>query len=261
MKNSISYDESVQPANGSKKSLPTDQKTQSSQPSSEQPPTATRKKISSNSKSSSGRRTQKSRRDVLLLRLGVTEDVLAASPKITPILRQNGIKIESLVQTLRCDSDPQSLGFVRLWDSLSPASRSIAGIEVVAVAAGFSPRRLWELYQGARLVQSRESVGMLIADALPDVFKVTIKNAKKDKGTWDREHLYKISGSLPTPKGSTTTINLGQPQSAELKEGEEESGKYLERADDFYLRASKAMNPKQRPPAKAEEIMEAETES
>lgn len=260
MKNSTSYDESVLPANDSKKSSLPGRAKLESQPSSELPATAMKKKTSSNSRNSSGRRTQKNRRDVLLRRLGVTEDVIVASPKITPILRQNGIKIESLVQTLRCDSDPQSLAFVQTWDSLSPASKSLAGIEVVAVASGFSPRRLWELYQGARLVQSRESVGMLIADALPDVFKVTIRNAKKEKGYVDREHLYKVSGSLPTPKGSTTTINLGQPQPAELKEGEGEADKYLEQADDFYLRASKAMNPKQLPPAKAEDIIEAETE-
>lgn len=188
------------------------------------------------------------------------EDVLATQPTIMPLLRQNGITPDRLLTVLRCDTDPESLKFVQLWNSLTPASRSLAGVEAIAMGAGMTPRRLWELFCGASLVQSRESVGLMIALSQPDIVKVTIKGAKKLKGYADREHLYKASGFLPTPKGSTTTVNVGQPAAA-LPEADMEGGKgELESADDFLLSASRAMQKALPAPAIPESIEEEEYE-
>ena len=155
------------------------------------------------------------------------------------------------MDVLACDTDTLSIAFVRKWQELTPAQRKIAGLEAIAFASQITPRRLWELYQGAVLMQSRETVGIKIARALHEVFDVTIRNAKTRKGLADREHLYKVSGSLPTPKGSTMNINVGQPQK-QLEESDDTEG-YLEPADDVLLRAAKVMNAKQLPPGPAQE--------
>ena len=172
------------------------------------------------------------------------EDQLASQPQIAPLLRLNGIRPERLVEVLRCDSNPESLKFVQAYDELTPAGRSLAGLEAIAVSVGILPRRLWELFAGAALVQSKESVAVMIAMSLPEVMAVTIKGAKKAKGLADREHLFKSARILPTPKGSTTVINMGKPGEDEEEKDEDDAKGDLEPADGFVLSAAKIMNPK-----------------
>jgi hypothetical protein len=172
--------------------------------------------------------------------LDVDCELLAAQPSIMPLLHRNAIRPEQVVEVLRCDTENESQAFVKLWDTLTPATRSIAGLEALAMAAELTPRRLWELFSGASMVQSRESVATMIALALPEVFRTTIRGAKKAKGHLDREHLYKISGSLPTPKGSVTNINLGK-KAEELSDGDEPDEKPLEESDQFIMRTADAM--------------------
>jgi hypothetical protein len=172
----------------------------------------------------------------------VDEEQLAQQPQIAPLLRMNGIRPERLVEVLRCDSNPESMTFVHAYDALTPAARHLAGLEAVAVSVGLLPRRLWELFAGAALVQSKESVAVMIAMSLPEVMAVTIQGAKKAKGLADREHLFKSARILPTPKGSTTVINMGGQK--ELDEAEEDDAKGdLEPADGFVMSAARCMNP------------------
>lgn len=202
----------------------------------------------------------RNRRDEILRRLGVTAASLASSPQIGPLLRQNGILPARLVEILSCDTTTEAAAFVKVWEELTPAGRSLAGVEAISIAAGMTPRRLWEVFCGAALVQGKESVGVAIALALPDVMRVTVKEAKKAKGHFAREHLFKAARVLPTPKGSTTVINVGEP-AKELEDGDDDGpeGKgMLEPSDDFLMKAARAMNPKALP-APAPTI-EAETE-
>src|SRR5208337_131948 len=76
-----------------------------------------------------GKKRHRCRKDEILRHLGVDPEELAQSPQIAPLLRQNSVHPDRLVQVLRCDTDAESMKFVRLWDSLTPASRSIAGVE------------------------------------------------------------------------------------------------------------------------------------
>ena len=188
-------------------------------------------------------------------RLDVSPDELADPPQIAPLLRHNRIMPERLVEVLRCDDAPESLAFVKMWDSLTPASRSLAGLEVIALAADITPRRLWELFQGAALRQSRASISAMIALELPEIIRVTIKGAKKVKGQYDREHVYKFSRMFPTPKGSTTTINMGGGEQKQLESGDDGEGDLMP-ADDVLMRASRAMNPQKALPTP--EIVDAE---
>lgn len=226
------------------------------QPFSPPPRTRTKSGKSSRSGNSSGKR--RNRRDELLRRLNVDAEALASVPSLSPYLRLMDFSPQKIVDTLRSDEQPESVSFIRVWDGLPQASRSLIGIDGLAMASGVTPRRLWEVFNGALMVQSREMVGAMIASALPEVFKVTIRNAKKPKGHFDREHLYKVSGSLPTPKGSVTNINLGNREQALPEAG---GGGELEPADDFMLKASRAMHPKALPAPviEAVEVDEEET--
>lgn len=192
----------------------------------------------------------RNRRSEILRRLDVDEDLLSMQPQIAPLLRLNGIRNDRLVEVLRCDSNPESMMFVHQWDDLTPAERQLAGLEAIAVSVGLLPRRLWELFAGAALVQSKESVAVMIAMSLPEIMRVTIKGAKKAKGISDREHLFKSARVLPTPKGSTTNINFGsQKESEELTDGDDTKGD-LEPADGFVLSAARIMNPQKALPPK-----------
>jgi len=173
---------------------------------------------------------------------------LEAAPQISPLLRQNGIKMEKVIEVLRCDCEAESAQFVKLWDSITPAARALLGMEAMAMAADLTPRRVWELFQGAALMQSRESISASLALALPSIIRTAIKGAMTAKGFADREHIFKAARILPTPKGSTTNINVGErPQLESSHNDDSGEGGVLENADDFLMRASKAMNAKALP--------------
>lgn len=195
----------------------------------------------------------RNRRQELLRRLEVDEEELENSPQISPLLRQNGIRPERLVEILRCDGTPESRAFVAEWDELTPASRSLAGIEAIAIASGITPRRLYEVFAGAAMMQSRESVALTIALNLPNVMRVTVKEALKAKGHFAREHMFKSARVLPVPKGSTTVIQVGKQIAEESEDSDDmDDGGVLEPSDDFMMKASRAMGIKQLPAAVVE---------
>ena len=249
------------PSNGSQTTSRHNSKSVShGQPRSRQP--ATRGKSASGK---TGRRgVHKNKRAVLLERLGLSPEQVDCQPQITPLLKQCGILPDRVMEVLQADTDPESGKAVQLWKSLTRAERSVLGLEPLALACGMQPRRLWELYCGATMVQARESLGVQIAEALPAIMRVTIKDAKKVKGYASREHVYKAARVLPTPKGSITNINVAQPQ---LESGEDdddmEDGSVLGSADAFMLKASKAMSGTKALPAptiEAEPVEEDEDE-
>lgn len=153
---------------------------------------------------------QRNRRDELLRRLGLTFEQVAGSLQIAPLLEQCDVFLERIIDALRADHlEPDSQRVIHVWDSLAPAERPMLGFDGLALACGLPPRRLWELYCGANMMQSRDIVSAMIADALPRIIRVTIKDAMKVKGVKSREHILKAARILPAPKG--TVINLPQP--------------------------------------------------
>ena len=190
---------------------------------------------------------------MLLARLGLTCEQVDKAVQVTSLFRRVGVNPERLIEVLQADSDPESVRLVGIWSGLTPAQRNILKLEGLALAAGMTPRRLWELYCGANMMQSREAVGAIICEALPSVMKKTVKLAQGGKYQ-AMEHIYKAARVLPTPKGSV--INIGVPQQGELEAGDEPEGRSLEGCDDFLMRASRAMEAKQLPAP----IIEAEDE-
>jgi hypothetical protein len=202
----------------------------------------------------------RNRRSEILRRLDVDEDKLDTHPQIAPLLRLNGIRPERLVEVLRCDSNPESMTFVQAWNKLTPVARHLAGLEAIAVSVGILPRRLWELFAGAALIQSQESVAVMIAMSLPEVMAVTIKGAKKVRGLADREHVLKAARILPTPKGSVVNVWPGKAEESPDNDDTKRIGD-LEPCDGFVLGAAKAMNPQRAlPVARALDEVEIEGE-
>lgn len=209
-----------------------------------------------NASETGSKKPSRDRRNELLRRLEVDPEELASSPQITPLLRQNGITSDKLVEVLRCDGAPESAAFVAVWDDLTPISRSLAGIEAMAIAAEITPRRLYEVFAGAAMMQSRESVALTIALNLPDVMRVTVKEAKKPKGHYAREHVLKAGRVLPVPKGSTTVIQVGKQIAEQSEDSEENSDDFedLQHADDFMMQAAKVMGTKALPAPKEDDV-------
>lgn len=229
-----------------------------SQPRSRTPRTREKNATAKKSGRPSGAKNR-NRRDELLRRLDIDVVALDAQPQIAPLLKQCGILPARVIEVLRADQDEGSLAAVRIWDTLTPANRNLLGLEALAMASGMTPRRLWELYCGATMSQSRDSLGVMIADALPAIMRVTIKDAKTKKGFLSREHIFKAARVLPTPKGSVINIGVPNGDQRELESGDEPEGRVLEGADDFLMRASRAMTAKALPKPEPE-IIDAEVD-
>lgn len=158
--------------------------------------------------------------------------------------------------------------FVQRWDALTENNRELAGVEAVALSVGMTPRRLWELFQGASLMQAKQSVAVMLADSLPEIMQRTITSAKSGRTVLDREGnavqiddldaqeiIYKAARIMPTPKGSTTVINM-PGHSADEDDGDAPGGGDLESMDDFALKAAKAMGQKALPAPIIAEVVE-----
>ena len=244
-------------------SRPSKSRVKGSRPSSPKRPTRVKSGSAKNSGKGS-RGPRRNRRDEVLRRLGLTSEQVDGQPQIAPLLRQCGLLPSRIIEVLRVDQDENSVKVTALWDTLTPHARSAAGLEGVSLAVGITPRRLWELYAGATMMQSRESVGVMIAEALPKIMAVTLRQAKTPKGFTSREHILKAARVLPVPKGSTTNINVGgQPKELEEGEGGVSDGGTLEASDDFLMRAAKAMNGKQLPasvPTQVDDVIDDDEE-
>lgn len=200
----------------------------------------------------------RSRRDELLRRLNVDREVLASQPDITSMAKECGISLPRIVEVLRGDEGGMSKTVAALWDSLTPASQRMLDLESLAVASGLTSRRLWELYCGAGAIRSRDKIGAMLAEHLPTMMRNKLKWAMKEKAVIHQEHLMKTSRLLPTPKNSV--INIGMPQPAELGKGDDGEFEDLEGADDFLMRASRAMTAKQLPATVEAEILDPDEE-
>lgn len=173
----------------------------------------------------------RNRADEARLRLGVTQEQLDGEIKISNRLREVGLTAERVVELLDEDDSPDSRTFVNRYRQISQSDLAYLPIESIALAAGLTPRRLWELISGARLQQSQDVVKLIISDSMPKVVANAVRAAttgtpfsingtpmldsKGDPiliGYGDMkatEFLGKVSGLMPMPKGVTTILNVG----------------------------------------------------
>ena len=167
------------------------------------------------------------------------------SPKITPrmILAAGGK--QGIFEALGCDDSPEAVAFMEVYRSFSEAERDNFTIEELFLLAGMTARRFGEVLIGALMQQGADASRLLIAAAMPNVSETLIQAATERQPIMDNkgnlvgyanpdmkaiEIFGKISRMLPMPKGSSTVINIGQPE-----DGEVEGSAELQSVDDFLM--------------------------
>lgn len=176
--------------------------------------------------------------------LGIDERSLVTLPQITPQLKQIAAvlkgagqprvvkRIENvLIETETTRIPPYGPGtdLTRSWPwylqssdatdatkilvcylSLPKTLRRACPIEAFCLAAGVAPIRALELITGAIVRLGSNASAIIAAVNHPRVVEKTVEMALTDGGIEDRNALHKAVGFLPTPKGSSTTIQVTQ---------------------------------------------------
>ena len=152
---------------------------------------------------------------------------------------------QGIFEALGCDDSPEAVAFMEVYRSFSEAERDNFTIEELFLLAGMTARRFGEVLIGALMQQGADASRLLIAAAMPNVSETLIQAATERQPIMDNkgnlvgyanpdmkaiEIFGKISRMLPMPKGSSTVINIGQPE-----DGEDEGTAELEPMDDFLL--------------------------
>ena len=168
------------------------------------------------------------------------------------------------IDALRGDDSEDAIAFMGKYLSVSESDRKRLTLEDFVAATGLSPRRFFEVLTGALLQHCGDVTKMMVAVAQPKVTQAIVKAATDqvpivaDIGsrrvvvghtngdTKAMEIFGKMSGLLPTPKGSTTTVNVNQTnQTAQLNSGDE--CEPPQSADDFLMELQEVVKPKQLP--------------
>ncbi len=153
---------------------------------------------------------------------------------------------------------------MEVYRSFSEAERDNFTIEELFLLAGMTARRFGEVLIGALMQQGADASRLLIAAAMPNVSETLIQAATERQPIMDNkgnlvgyanpdmkaiEIFGKISRMLPMPKGSSTVINIGQPEG-----GEDEGSAELEPMDDFLMELQSVTRNQLPAPAKTIEI-------
>jgi hypothetical protein len=170
--------------------------------------------------------------------------------RIEGSLKESGLSLERVIAILESDSSDDAQTFLAKWNDISVSDRKYLKIDEICVAAGLTTRRLWEVISGARFSQAQDVIKLMVAEAQPDVVRATIRAATHEFPIFDRhgnlvghqspdvkamELLYRATGFVPTPKGSTTTINLnpGSQLPAEVSSEDDDDDGLLPDMDDL----------------------------
>lgn len=200
--------------------------------------------------------------------LGVTKEQLDATPSISALVKRGAGSISEAVEALRSDDSPDARAFLAKWELVPASKRSQIRLEAYILAAGLTTRRFIEVLTGALLEHSTSVAKMVVAAAQPRVLESVVKAATdeqpifaKDPMSGERivigrtngdvkaqELFLKGTGFLPTPKGSSTTINLQQTnQTANFDPPQQEAALPPPAMDAFLLELQDINRPKALP--------------
>lgn len=179
-------------------------------------------------------------------------------PEVTRnIVRACG-SVDLAVQALRADDSENAQAFIEKWDYTSESDRTRLKLEEIFTAAGLTAREFIEVLTGALMQQCQDVTKMMVAVAQPKVIQATIDAAVERVPITDRdgdvvgysngdvkamELFHKATGFLPTPKGSSTTINLQQLNQTANVNSEEESPAELQSMDEFLIEIQDCVRP------------------
>ncbi len=197
-----------------------------------------------------------------LKRLGLVEADVEDVPEVTPRVKEAMGSVKDAISLLRGDDAPDSRRFIKKWDSLSPRDQKHARLEYVLTAAGLTTRRFMELLAGAEFDHSATVSKIFVSRSQLTVLKSTVKAATDqipitvmgDDGNLTvvgysngdvkaMEIFHKITGALPTPKGSSFILNqqINTPPAADPAAPKTP----LQAMDSFLLEIDDIRRPKQ----------------
>lgn len=195
-------------------------------------------------------------------RLGVTVKQVEGVRKITPSLREAGLNTDRVIEILEGDDSIDGQAFLAKWRTISKSDRAVLSVEEVCIASDITTRRLWEVIAGARFQQAQDSVKLMICENQGKVMQATIKAATDSIPLYNEkgkligmtqpdvkamETFHKITGAMPTPKGSTNVFNFGNklPQDALPIGDDDEDDVHLPDMDEFLKDLQVTVAPKQ----------------
>jgi hypothetical protein len=164
----------------------------------------------------------------------------AGQVAVGDLLRAADGGIPAVLTALRAYNEPDAREFIEFYDSLTAYERKYLTIDEIAYASGVGSLRLSEIAQSAMIVAGKLKASMLVTSSMYKVLKSTIKAAtdevpivadtlmgrivvgKTNGDTKAMEMFHKISGMMPTPKGSQIAIQLNQNNKSD--DGEEDEG-------------------------------------
>jgi hypothetical protein len=141
------------------------------------------------------------------------------------ILEEAGMSKTEVIKCLRFSDDPLAIQFLACYDSLPLTDRDRVPLEALILKSGINPVHfLGSMHMAIR--ESSMSRTKLIAMANhPKVMLKTIEFADLPGGYRDREHLYTMTGALPTSKGISifqkfTNVAPSDGKPAQVEEAE-----------------------------------------
>jgi hypothetical protein len=126
---------------------------------------------------------------------------LAKMPPITEILDEIKVSKSDLIRAMRFSEDELIDKFLYTYDSLPLRDRDSVPLEALILKSGINPVHFLGSIHMAMREASIGRTKMIAMANLPDIMEKTVEFAQIAGGYRDREHLYTMTGILPTSKG------------------------------------------------------------
>jgi hypothetical protein len=136
-----------------------------------------------------------------LRRMDIDGAALAKMPPISEILTEANISKSDVIKAMRFSDDDLIDKFFYAYDALPMKDRDSVPLEALILKAGVNPTHFLGSMQLAIRENAMNRTKMIAMANHPKVMEKTIEYAQLAGGYRDREHLYTMTGALPTPKG------------------------------------------------------------
>lgn len=153
--------------------------------------------------------------------LGVTPVDVSLVPRIEHLFRGLGGK-QKVFEYLAGSEEKEARAIVELRAKVTPDQARVLPFEAFCVAAGVTTKRMIGLIQEEVFAQSRVAAAILKDSSIPDIVKVTVRQAKTIAGTQEKRMLLQSGGVLPLPKTTIMpvygTMNVDQRQQMQVNQ-------------------------------------------
>ena len=145
-------------------------------------------------------------------------EALDGQPSISAKLRTAPGGLKRVLAALRSYDDEDASAFVAVHESRSRHDLRRLQWEELAVAAGLTTTRLFEVSSGALLEYEEDVRKLMIASGVTKVTRRSLELAMEPKMIDDRMAMLKAGGVIPIPKGSQVAIQINRNELAAVSE-------------------------------------------